>query len=133
MVALNSVMNLTSGQFRKCMNRIAVLTLLTSSIIFVSCSINKNLFQTITPAEGEEVKKICSNLKHPPSFIKIEKKKDLVRSNLASSAYVFRSTDSPKDIEKYYIDQLSKTGWNPKRELIGNSLRLRLKKDKYSI
>lgn len=99
----------------------------------MSCSINKNIFSTVTPAEAGEVKRICGNLKHPPSFIKIEQKKDTVRSNLASSGYVFRSTDSPKDIEKYYIDQLSKSGWTPKRELIGNSLRLLLKKDKYSI
>jgi hypothetical protein len=92
----------------------------------------KNLFPQITTEEANEVKNICSDLKPPPFFAKTHQT-DVVKSRGASRSANYSSLAPPEQIEEYYVNLLTSSGWSYYKEGRGATTFLRFKKGKYSI
>lgn len=123
---------MASERYAKFISRTLILLYSVACLLAASCGLEKKLFPTITPAEAEEVKKICSNIKTPTSFVKIEDNY-AVKPNIAQQKYQYISADPPDDLDRYFVNQLTKTGWTYKRDRGVKSISLLFKKDKYAI
>lgn len=112
----------------KFIRRVIILLFIVTSIFVASC---KKLFPQITPEEAEEVKNICSDLKPPPFFAKTHQTDD-VKSHAALRSIQYSSLAPPEQVEEYYVNLLTKSGWSYRKENEGSTY-LRFKKGKYAI
>lgn len=105
-------------------------------VLFIcSCKLNEKLFQLpqqITDAEAQEVKNICSNLKPPPSFIK-KHEFDIVKSHAANRSINYSSRATKEEVEEYFVNLLTKSGWSYRKERGGGADTLGFRKGKYAI
>ncbi len=114
----------------KSVNRIIILSVVI--ILFgTSCKTIDKLFPQISKEEAEEVRNICNNLKPPPSFVKTHERYG-VKTGHALQTIQYSSSDSYDEVEKYYVDLLTHSGWTFSKERAGTD-NLIFKKDKYSV
>jgi hypothetical protein len=125
-------MNVTPGLNAKFINKVNILLLVVSSMLVISCKHVEKTFPQITSQEAEEVKNICSNLKPPPSFAKTHQK-DSVKSDKALRSIQYSLTADPKEVEEYFVNLLTHSGWSYQKEGFAPGNRLLFRKGKFTI
>lgn len=76
----------------------------------------------------QEWKSVCDNIK-PPPFFGTKYDRSSTKPNIALRSIQYSSTASAEEVDEYYVNLLTHSGWNYRKD----SNILRFKKGKYSI
>ncbi len=116
----------------KFVSKVTILLFIVTCALMMSCKYVEKIFPQITPQEAEEVKNICSNLKPPPSFVKT-RQRDSVKPNTALRSIQYSSPAEPEEVEKYFVNLLTHSGWSYQKKGFTPADQLFFKKGKFTI